>query len=301
MISNATPQKKIITFLVLLLVLSSIFYVWIISAGGIQAYGGLLVLGIMWVPGVSGIITKLIYERSLRGMGWKPGKAKYLLLAYVIPLIYCLVVYGITWLTGLGKVPNPELMDQIMLAYGGANTSPLVALIIYCVLIATIGMVSGLLSGAGEEIGWRGFFVPELAKITTFPRVALISGAVWTVWHLPIILFANYNMPGIPKWYAAVMFTIMVTGINVLFSWLRLKSGSLWPAVILHASHNLFVQAIFTPLTLQTKITPYIIDEFGIGLALVGIVIGWFFLLKGKQLHTKDISNSSSDLFVSEI
>ncbi|MDX9864655.1 MAG: CPBP family glutamic-type intramembrane protease [Anaerolineaceae bacterium] len=45
------------------------------------------------------------------------------------------------------------------------------------------------------------------------------------------------------------MFTILVVGISTVFAWLRLQSGSLWPAAVLHASHNLFVQAIFTSLT----------------------------------------------------
>jgi uncharacterized protein len=47
-----------------------------------------------------------------------------------------------------------------------------------------------------------------------------------------------------------------------------LRSGSLWPAAILHGSHNLFIQSIFTPLTRDTGPTKYIIDEFGIGLVV---------------------------------
>ena len=144
-------------------------------------------------------------------------------------------------------------------------------------------MIGSLITATGEEIGWRGVFVPELAKVTTFPKLSLISGAVWAVWHLPIILFSDYNMQGIPKWYAAVMFTIMVLGISFAFAWLRLKSGSLWTAAILHASHNLFIQAIFTPLTLQNKITPFIIDEFGVGLALAGVLVALFFIRKNNK------------------
>jgi protein-S-isoprenylcysteine O-methyltransferase Ste14 len=73
------------------------------------------------------------------------------------------------------------------------------------------------------------------------------------------------------------MFAVMVLGISFAFAWLRLKSGSLWTAALLHASHNLFVQGIFTPLTTETSLTPYIIDEFGIGLALAGLVVALIF------------------------
>lgn len=281
--SKSKAIKKIFTFLVLVLVFSSIVYYFIFKSGGLQASGGNLTILLMWVPGVSGIITQLLYERTLRGMGWKLGKAKYLSLAYLLPLIYCLVVYGITWITGLGSVPNPEFLAEVTSTYGITITNPTLVIVIFSLVAAIIGLFGSLLSATGEEIGWRGVFVPELAKITTFQKVALISGAVWAAWHLPAIFFADYNLPGVPTWYAALMFTIMVLGISFAFAWLRLKSGSLWTAAILHASHNLFVQAIFTPLTLQNEVTPFIIDEFGIGLALAGVVIAWFFIRKHNQ------------------
>jgi len=282
MISFSKPIKKISTFLALVFILSSIVYYFIFKSGSLQAYGGNLVLLLMWVPGVSGIITQLIYERTLRGMGWKLGKAKYLILAYFLPLIYGLVVYGITWISGLGNIPDPEFISNISQSYGISAAKPIVVILAFSAVAAIVGLFGSLLSATGEEIGWRGVFVPELAKVTTFPKVALISGAVWAVWHLPAILFADYNLPGVPKWYASIMFMIMVLGISFAFAWLRLKSGSLWTAAILHASHNLFIQAIFTPLTLQNKWTPYIIDEFGVGLALAGILVALFFIRKNK-------------------
>jgi membrane protease YdiL (CAAX protease family) len=88
------------------------------------------------------------------------------------------------------------------------------------------------------------------------------------------------------------MFTVMVTGLNFVFSWLRAKSGSFWPAAVLHASHNLFVQTLFTPLTSQTKITPFIIDEFGIGLALTGILLAVLFFEKKKIPSTETAVNA---------
>jgi len=269
--------------LALVLILSSIVYYFIFKSSSLHSFGGNLVLLLMWVPGVSGIITQLIYEHTLRGMGWKLGKAKYLLIAYFLPVFYCLVVYGITWISGLGNVPDPKFISEIITTYGITNTNPAIVILIFIVIASVVGLFGSLLSATGEEIGWRGVFVPELAKVTSFPKVALISGAIWAIWHLPAILFADYNLPGVPKWYAGLMFTIMVLGISFAFAWLRLKSGSLWTAAILHASHNLFIQVIFTPLTLQNKITPFIIDEFGVGLAMAGVLVAWFFIRKNNQ------------------
>ncbi len=275
--------KKIFVFLSFVSILSTVVYSFIFQTGSLDAYGGGLILLLMWVPGVSGIITQLIFEHTLKGMGWKFGKAKYLLYAYLLPVLYCLVVYGITWISGLGDVPDLEFLSTLPLKYGIPNSNPLVITLVIVFIVPIFGMIGSLITATGEEIGWRGLFVPELAKITTYPKVALISGAIWAVWHMPAIFFADYKIPGIPTWYAGLMFTIMVLGISFAFAWLRLKSGSLWTAAILHASHNLFIQAIFTPLTLQKKITPFIIDEFGVGLAIAGILVAWFFIRKNNQ------------------
>jgi membrane protease YdiL (CAAX protease family) len=65
---------------------------------------------------------------------------------------------------------------------------------------------------------------------------------------------------------------------SFIMAWLTLRARSLWPAAVLHASHNLFIQSIFTPLTKDTGLTKYIVDEFGIGLVItvtIGAVIVW--------------------------
>lgn len=276
--------KKIVTFLAITLAISAVFYYLIISSGSVGTAGGLYVLGLMWAPGIAGMITQLIYEHSLRGLGWKPGKFKYLALAWLLPLAYGLVVYGITWLTGLGGFPEPNLYALIQERWGGTISSPALQILLTMTLTALIGTFPGLLSGLGEEIGWRGLFVPELTRVTSFTKAALISGVVWALWHMPVLFFADYNLPGAPRWYASIMFTVMVIGISFAFAWLRLKSGSLWTAAVLHAMHNVFIQTIFTPLTAQNDITPYIIDEFGIGLALAAVVVALIFWSKRKEL-----------------
>jgi hypothetical protein len=48
---------------------------------------------------------------------------------------------------------------------------------------ATIGFLAAMAFGFGEELGWRGFLVPELVKIMGFTNVALISGAHWALWR----------------------------------------------------------------------------------------------------------------------
>jgi hypothetical protein len=65
---------------------------------------------------------------------------------------------------------------------------------------------------------------------------------------------------------------------------MRLKSGSLWTGVLLHASHNLFIQSFFDPLTTNTGRTPYITSEFGAGLAVVSLVFAIYFWTRRNEL-----------------
>jgi len=65
----------------------------------------------------------------------------------------------------------------------------------------------------GEEIGWRGFLVPELYKNNSFLKTAMISGAIWALWHYPIIIFSDYN-GGTSVGYSLFCFTLMIIAIS---------------------------------------------------------------------------------------
>jgi membrane protease YdiL (CAAX protease family) len=260
--SRSGSIRRIVTFLLITLLFSAIFWALIISAGTIQAGGGLYTMGLMWCPGAAALLTTLLYQRNLRGLGWRLGRPRYLLASYALPLGYAAVAYGLAWVTGLG-------------AFTSQNLPVGQPLPVFVLINATAVLVTGgLLPALGEEIGWRGLLVPELARVTSFTNTALISGAIWAAWHLPLLLFADYNA-GTPAWYALLCFAVMTIGISFAFAWLRLKSGSLWTAALLHASHNVFVQGVFDPLTRDTGITPYITTEFGAALALLAVIVAW--------------------------
>jgi len=268
--SRQDVRAGIFTYLACTFALSSIFYTLIIRAGHLSAGHGLYVLGLMWCPGIAAILTCLIRRRPLASLGWK-WKWRYQAACYLIPIAYAGAAYALVWATGLGGVPNHAFIDSLI-RRAGPGTSPARALIVFVLTAGTLGMVTSCVSALGEEIGWRGFLVPELAKMTTFTRTALLSGVIWTAWHVPILLFADYNN-GTPAWYGLTCFAVMVVGISFVFAWMRLKSGSLWTGMFLHASHNLFIQAIFTPLTFDTGKTKWVIDEFGFALAIAALVV----------------------------
>ena len=257
-LTRENARRRIYLFLVLTFALSAVF--WVLAGRGASVPQELITLGLMWCPGIAALVTMLAFRRNVRGLGWQRGPVRYLLLSYALPVVYAGVVYGLTWLLGWGALTTERVPE--------GQPWPVSALTNATVLF----LAGGLLPALGEEIGWRGLLVPQLARLTSFTKTALISGAIWAVWHYPMILFAGYH-GDTPRWYALLCFTVMAVAMSFAFAWLRLRSGSLWTAVILHAAHNVFIQTIFDPLTRDTGFTAYITTEFGIGLAVAAVVV----------------------------
>jgi membrane protease YdiL (CAAX protease family) len=258
--------KRIITYLLIVFAVSTIFYVLITRDGGLEGPGQLYALPLMWAPALAGLVTTFVFQRNLRGMGWGFGKPIYYLIAYLLPLLYAGVAYGLVWLLGLGRFDAS--------AAGGSLGMFLLAGL-------TVHILEAGLLALGEEIGWRGVLVPQLARVRSFTQTALISGVIWGLWHVPLIVTGGYSS-GAPTWYAVACFMVHIVGVSFAFAWLRLASGSIWPAVLLHAVHNAFIQGVLDKLTANTGATAYFTTEFGLGLALAGAVIGAFFWRQGR-------------------
>lgn len=114
---------------------------------------------------------------------------------------------------------------------------------------------------------------PRMVEQFGFTKGAILAGLIWAAWHMPLLLFADYNS-ATQWWFALSCFTVMVVASSVILTWLRLRANSVWPCALFHASHNLFIQGFFTPLTgPKGRITPYMIDEFGVAVPLVVLAI----------------------------
>ncbi|MET4082673.1 membrane protease YdiL (CAAX protease family) [Pedobacter sp. UYP30] len=281
--SSKQDLKPVAIFLSITLTLSSIFYFLIIYSGKIGGGQGLFATGLMWCPGVSALITMKILNRNISELGWKWGKTKYQVWSYLIPIIYVFITYLIIWFFGWGGFYNKEFVNGLTKSFGLGEIGDGATIALYVFLLGTFGMIGSAAHTLGEEIGWRGFLVPELFKKYGFTKTALISGFIWGVWHLPILLFADYNS-GIPSWYALSCFMVLIVSMGFVYTWFRMKSGSLWTAVILHATHNLFVQGVFTALTVDMGNTAYYFDEFGIVMPLIAIGFAIYYSNKRNEL-----------------
>ena len=79
-------------------------------------------------------------------------------------------------------------------------------------------------------------------------------------------------------------FTFSAVAVSFALAWLRLKTGSIWPAVFFHASHNLWMQSIFTPLTTEKEYTKWIAGDLGLALVIVVAVVAVVFWAKRHDL-----------------
>ena len=254
--SKARVWKKIALFYTLTLCFSGVFDAFVLHAGKMDTGNLLYVTGSMWSPALAAFATKAIFGERIRDLPWKWGAVRYPWLGYLIPIAYTLPVYLVVWFGGFGGFADADFVKRTAEQFGWSNFPPGLTLTLFVLLTATLGLVGKTSRALGEEIGWRGFLVPELAKVVGFSGVGIISGLMWAVYHFPVLLFADYNA-GTPAWYGLTCFTIMVVADSFILAWLTLRSGSLWPAAIFHGSHNLFIQSIFTPLTRDTDQVHY--------------------------------------------
>lgn len=226
-------RRNVWGYVALTLVVSFAFEAWMLrSAGGLAALGGYSAWLLMWIPGVLSLVWRLVRREGFRDIGLGLGKLSAWGWAHLIPVLCALFAYALSFAFGI-----------VHFLPGTEGHKPLGQWIISTIVIAFVGLPLSAGTALGEELGWRGYMVTRLVRGgVRFPLVT--SGIIWGVWHLPLIVFGDYNASGHP-WLSAAMFMVAVTFGGVIFGWLRLAGRSVWPAVLAHAVHNLYFQAIF--------------------------------------------------------
>jgi uncharacterized protein len=277
-------HRAIPAYLLCTLCLSSVFYFMIAmsSTGGGDwvDYTGCL----MWCPAAGALLANRYLGRSISTIAWRWGQTRYEVAGYLIPLGYVSLIYGFVWITGFGGFYNRRFVDLFAKDFGFGALSQPASIALYFFFTATISVIKDTATVLGEEIGWRGFLVPEIARHCGFVATSLISGLIWALWHYPILLLGSYRS-ATPVWYYLPLFTVTVATISFLWTWLRLKSESIWPCVVLHAAHNTFFQRFFDPLTVYNKKTSYAAGEFGAALTVVSIVIAVYLSLRRREVE----------------
>ena len=248
---------------------------------------------LMWCPAFAAFASCALLKIDLATLGWSWRPARYEMWAYVIPILYALPVYIITWTAISGSFDFSTFAAPLGAAFGFSHSPRATALLLAIPLYAVIGVIGSTARALGEEIGWRGFLLPRLVQQFGFTIGCLVSGCIWAAWHYPALLFADYNAGTKPA-FALTCFTLMVIADAYILGWLRLKSGSLWPAAILHASHNLFIQAIFDRMTAPVGKALYLTTEFGAGLVLTIGAFAVYFWTRRNEVSRTDLRSTDA-------
>lgn len=193
----------------------------------------------MLCPGIAVLITRkvtregvpVVGKNSLKlGIDLKNRKWIWFVLAFLSPAIY--------W--DLGQLVLMAIFPETYNPAGfDALNMPRYALI----LLPIAGWITGItgsIGALGEEIGWRTYLYPKLEELIGPIGSVLVGGIIWGVWHYPAIYMGHSFGTGYwgEPWSGFLVFTINCIFMGALLHLLTQKTGSVWPAAILHAVNN---------------------------------------------------------------
>lgn len=246
-LTNEVNQKAVKLFLSIVIITSIVIEGVIIYLGNMGPAAFL-----MCIPALAAVITKQRYFKGVKhALSVRKCKPIYIVLAVLIPLTYIGVPYLIYWITNPGSL-QLEFTPVLIIS-------------------TLVGIVINMLPCFGEELGWRGFLLPRLVQWVGLEKTLIITGLIWSLWHCPLLISGVY-MPGTPVLFKVPMFIIIVGFAGACIGILTLRSKSVWPAVVLHATHNMVDQAVFGAGTVGDN-KMYYVSETGIYTAIVVVIL----------------------------
>jgi uncharacterized protein len=248
-----------------------------------------LMMGMMFAPTVAAlVVTRFISppKEDLRtALGIRLGKGRrwgwYWLFAWLAVPLLILAAPFVGAALGLIQLDLVNFSGyRELFAQAGKNPADLPLSIQTLVLIQIVSAFAiaplvNAIPTLGEELGWRGYLLPQLLPLGQWPAL-LISGAIWGLWHAPVILL-GYNYPQHPQLGVLLMVGFcMVWG--VLFGWLRLSTGSVWPSMLAHAAMNGIAGATFLLTQAGTSFDSALAGATGLSgwllpLAVIGLLV----------------------------
>jgi len=258
-ITKLTDTSKAAIFSVLVLVMAVVAGL-VIRALGITSEFAAAAL-YMFTPAEAVLIMLLVITREgYSREGWKVLGLHRLGLsvwwiAFGVTLLVTVAASVIVWATPLASFAVPEQ------GIGGR----LIGFVIQ-VLLFTFTFV------LGEEVGWRGYLLPKLLSLGRRRALAL-SGVVWATWHMPLILLTPIFPVG-NKLISLPLFYGTIVAASFFIGYLRIYTGSVWPASIAHSVHNAAWGTLgaFTATSYPLIVNKYLVGDYGILIVVGGVI-----------------------------
>jgi membrane protease YdiL (CAAX protease family) len=230
---------EIIIFCFLTFAVTYLIEGWLWFTGGLRNPFALFVLvTVMFVPLFSAVITvKFVAKGSLRSYGIAKGAFRHYLCALLYPFAVIALGLVFVWITNAAPI-DLSLTRYMQLFPHAAQLSqvPLYLTVINLILAPFINFIPAF----GEEYGWRGFLLTKLIQRTGLFRGLMLTGAIWGLWHAPLILM-GYNYPHHADVLGVASFTVWTILAGFFLGWLRLKSNSAFPAALGHGAINAYI------------------------------------------------------------
>jgi membrane protease YdiL (CAAX protease family) len=128
---------------------------------------------------------------------------------------------------GVARFPDLDLAPAVL---GPAAANLAVAILIFTVVFL------------GEEIGWRGYLLPRLMELMSGRRASIVTGACHAIFHLPLLVLTTTYQSAGNRWIVVPMVLGTLTLAGVVYGWLRLTTGSIWPVCLAHSAFNNFME-----------------------------------------------------------
>jgi uncharacterized protein len=290
LLRSAQAKRGLIIFFAVVIPLSSLF-------GALTATTGhmLWFYPLMWTPTLAAIVARVALREGFTDISFHSGGQRgwqAILSALLFPTVVGLVAYGSAWAAGLAQFVEPtgtlaELGKRVI---GAPPASPAVVFIAALLMASTYGTVMSAITATGEEIGWRGYMLTRLVDAGV-PHSLLVSGLIWALWHVPLILIVGYAAGPSPILSAAI-FVVGISAMGYVIGRTRLETGSVWPAIVLHAAWNSIIQGVFDPATTGVRAKLWT-GESGVLVSLTLVVVAILLARRPWTMLRQPLSRTS--------
>lgn len=275
-------RRKVTTFLGLTFAISwttaLALYASPIQYGSLEATV-IVVAGYMWGPAIAAILVQWHAGDPIRsGTGLVVGRIRWIALAWLAPLAFLAgtiaigaMFPGVSVTTDysifLAEMGLPDERIAASLETLESFPGPPALVLLGQALLA--GLTINAVAALGEELGWRGLLLRELASLG-FWRLSVGTGLVWGIWHAPLVL-QGHNFPEAPVAGVVVM-TGWTVAASPVFTYLTVRAGSVLAPTFFHGTFNAVASQSLVYLTGVGNLLLAPVGVAGIGAALAGTV-----------------------------